>query len=292
MVKQRFINVSLACASTRLLKKINATLLLFCLLHLTASGQGERTRYFPVTVEYVSDIPHRKNVWIFILAGQSNMAGRGIVGPQDTLSNARIMTIDKAGRIIRAKEPLHFYEPQLTGLDCGLSFGKKLISEIDSSITLLLIPTAVGGSSTHQWLGDSLHRNVKLQTNFREKVSLVKKAGTIKGILWHQGESDAESSLIPGYEQRLVQLFRKLREYTGNPDLPIFIGELGSYSSTQADWDLINRAIHHYKTTDKNAFVIQTGDLNCKDDQVHFDSEAQRQMGERFARKVLEVINK
>src|SRR6185369_16921932 len=97
----------------------------------------------------------RKNKWVFILAGQSNMAGRGLVEPQDTIPSARILTINKNGKLIIAKEPLHFYESTLTGLDCGLSFSNAIVKEFPSTISVLLIPTAVGGSSISQWLGDS-----------------------------------------------------------------------------------------------------------------------------------------
>jgi len=262
------------------------------ILSLDAYGQERRVLYFPKRTEYVNRFPEKKNVWIFIMAGQSNMAGRGEVEAQDTLSHPRIITINQNGEFILAKEPLHFYEPALTGLDCGLSFARKMIAEIDSSKTILLIPVAVGGSSTQQWLGDSLHRNVKLQTNFREKVELAEKHGIVKGILWHQGESDSEFSLMPGYEHRLQKLFKQLRAHTGIPELPIFIAELGSYSENQENWNLINKAIHHYSLTDKNSFVINTQDLKPKEDKVHFNSAGQRLMGERFAIKAAEVIKR
>src|SRR6185369_14432957 len=89
----------------------------------------------------------RKNKWVFILAGQSNMAGRGLVEPQDTIPSERILAINKDGKLIVAKEPLHFYQNTLTGLDCGLSFGKAIVKEVPGRISVLLIPTAVGGSS-------------------------------------------------------------------------------------------------------------------------------------------------
>jgi hypothetical protein len=269
-------------------------LILFCLLSLFVNSQAQdgRTVYFPKKTEYPQRLPKKKNVWIFIMAGQSNMAGRGVVEPPDTLSNSRILTINHNNEMILAKEPLHFYEPNLTGLDCGLSFATQLLKDVDSSITLLLLPTAVGGSSTHQWLGDSLHRNVKLLSNFRERVMFAKKHGTIKGILWHQGEADTESRLIPGYEERLQKLFIQLRIYTKDMRLPILVGELGSFSENQTNWDQINKAINSCAAKDQHVFVISTQDLKSKEDKIHFNSESQRIMGERFAKKYMEVVKK
>jgi hypothetical protein len=124
-------------------------------------------------------IPDKQNVWVFILAGQSNMAGRGKVEPDDTIPNTRILSINKNGDLIIAKEPLHFYEPSMTGLDCGLSFGKTLLKHIPDSITILIIPTAVGGSSISQWINDSIFRNVTLFSNF-SKQSIIKSKNILK----------------------------------------------------------------------------------------------------------------
>src|SRR5262245_10495512 len=101
-------------------------LLLGCLHFIFCSGQpADRTKYFPKKVEMPAEIPVKQNVWVFILAGQSNMAGRGFVEPDDTVVVKRLLSIDKDGQLINAKEPLHFYEPNLTGLDCGYSFGME-----------------------------------------------------------------------------------------------------------------------------------------------------------------------
>lgn len=247
----------------------------------------ERTAYFPKQTETISAMGNKENVWVFIMAGQSNMAGRGIVEPQDTVSNRRILSVNKHGEIIVAKEPLHFYEPNLTGLDCGMSFAKKLIQKLPGHISVLLVPCAVGGSSISQWLDDSLHRGVKLYSNFLEKVVLAKKYGTLKAILWHQGESDANEKNIPLYKQRLAQLFSKFRKAIGNNELPVLIGELGSFSTNKANWILINNAIHNYAMQDINTSVISTKDLKDKGDSLHFNSKGQRMMGRRFAEACL-----
>ena len=60
------------------------------------------------------------------------------------------------------------------------------------------------------------------------------------------------------------------------------IGELGTFSNDQY-WVKINEQIKIYSLTDKNSIVISTGDLKDKGDKVHFDSESQRLLGQRFA---------
>jgi len=265
-------------------------LITFIILISCRQNKDNRTIYFPKSIELVNEIPNKENVWVFILAGQSNMAGRAFVEPADTISNKRVLSINKNGQLVYAKEPLHFYEPSMTGLDCGLSFAKNLINNIPDSITILLIPTAVGGSSVTQWLGDSTHREVKLLTNFRYKVDIAKSYGDIKGILWHQGENDANPMDISKYEIKLSSLFEVFRTIIGNKNLPILAGELGSYSSDNENWKLINEEINDVAKKDSTVYIISTIDLTDKGDKVHFNSEGQRKMGERMAVKFMSTL--
>jgi len=259
------------------------TIALFGLISCKQKDNEIRTQNFPKTEVSVDKMPNKEKIWVFILAGQSNMAGRGLVEPQDTIPSNRIFTLNKSNDIIIAKEPLHFYEPSLTGLDCGLSFAKELIKHIPKDISIILIPTAVGGSSISQWLGDSTFRNVKLYTNFRKKIEVGIKYGQIKGILWHQGESDANGQDIPYYKKRLSNLFVKFRETVDNKNLPILIGQLGTYSKDDENWKKINRQIELYVSSDFNSALIMTFDFKDKGDKIHFNSEGQRIMGQRFA---------
>ncbi|MFW5879564.1 MAG: sialate O-acetylesterase [bacterium] len=247
---------------------------------------------FPKTISYVDKLPNPDSLYIFIMAGQSNMAGRGFVEPQDTLPYKRILTIDKSMKWIYAKEPLHFYEPSMTGLDCGMSFAKKLLDSIPEGISIAVSPCAVGGSSIEQWINNETFRGVTLLDNFKDKVGFAKDYGIIKGIIWHQGESNAKSELIPKYSQRLDSLINTFRFLVKNDTLPIILGELGSYSKPtekQMRWDSINTMIQNIAWKDKNIDLVETGDLKHKGDNVHFDSESQRILGERYAKKYLEI---
>lgn len=257
--------------------------LITSLLLLGAMGQQERTQFFPKEEIKPETLPPKENLWVFLMAGQSNMAGRGQVEPQDTVATERVLSINREGEIILAKEPLHFYEPNLTGLDSGLSFGKALTEQLPDSISVLILPTAVGGSSISQWLNDETFRNVQLLTNFREKVALGMEVGQIRGILWHQGESDANPDDIPHYEERLERLFTRFRQITGEPELPIIAGELGSFSAEPDQWEAINEQIRRYAERDPNVSAVPSADLKDKGDRVHFDSEGQRELGRRYA---------
>jgi hypothetical protein len=249
-----------------------------------------RTEFFP-KVELKADmIPEKHNIWVFIMAGQSNMAGRGQVEAMDTIPHPRILSINKNGELIIAKEPLHFYEPAMTGLDCGLSFGKELLKLVPDSVSILMLPTAVGGSSIRQWVNDSSFRGVTLFSNFKEKVEIGKKYWTIKGILWHQGETDASKvETINIYDAQLEKLFAAFRTEVGNKELPVFIGELGSFSKNDAKWQSINSKISTFIERDSNSYLVKTSDLFHKGDSVHFDAEGQRKMGERFAERFIEM---
>lgn len=234
-------------------------------------------------------LPKKENFWIFILAGQSNMAGRGLLEPEDTIPDPRIFTLDVSDHWVQAKEPLHYYEPGRTGLDCGLSFGKDMIRQLDTSIYIGLIPCAVGGSSVEQWLGDSTHRGVTLFSNLRHKAELAEKVGTIKGIIWHQGENNANPTLIKDYENKVLELFHQFRSAVHNDHLQIMVGELANFLSKNEYGhypDTINRILHHLPVRDPFISVIPTADLIHKGDSVHFDGPSQRVLGRRFAAAV------
>ena len=247
---------------------------------------------FPKSRQKVDQLPPPDSLYIFLMAGQSNMAGRGFVEPADTLPNPRILTLDQDNTWIYAQEPLHFYEPNLTGLDCGMSFGRTLLESLPQGVSIALLPCAVGGSSIEQWLGNETHRGVALLDNFKEKVAIAQSKGQIKGILWHQGESNANPELLPSYGQKLDSLIALFRGIVQEEKLPMVLGELGSYSETKEsreNWKAINSILKKEVKGDPYLGLVKTKDLQHKGDQIHFDSEGQRKIGQRFAKTYLKI---
>lgn len=252
---------------------------------------NKREVNFPQAIEAIDKMPNADSVYIFLMAGQSNMAGRGLVEPKDTIPNKRILTINKSMVWIYAKEPIHFYEPNKAGLDCGMSFANKLLDTLPEGITVALVPCAVGNTSIEQWLNNATIKGVPLLDNFRSKVKFAKDYGQIKGILWHQGERNTHSELIPTYSQKLDSLMNIFKNVIENDTLPIIFGELGKFprpKDERARWDSINNIIHNLAER-KNYAVVSSVGLKHIGDRVHFNSEAQRELGARYAQKYLEL---
>lgn len=269
------------------MKSLLLLLSLCCVWKLHAQDVS-RTLNFPKLVERPAVIPSQKNIWVYVMAGQSNMAGRGLVESKDTLSDSRILTIDRNGQLILAKEPLNLHEPSMVGLDCGMSFARTLLKHIPKDISILVLHTAVGGSSIQKWIHDSIHREVPLLTNFKNRIQQARQYGEIKGILWHQGESDANEKGIPLYIHNLKSLFTQFRFICENPNLPIVMGELGYFSKTSHEsFMAINALMHEYKQIDSRAAVVSSKRLDHKGDFLHFNSEGQRELGARYARLFL-----
>jgi len=267
-------------------------LLLFLLPNLNSiyGQEFNKISVFPNKEEYPVKSYSKENIWIFILAGQSNMAGRAIIAPIDTIARDRILAINIENKIIMAKEPISFFESDKKGLSCGLAFGKELIKNVADSVFVLFVPCAVGGSSIDQWIGDSIHRNVKLLSNFKSQVAWAKKNGTIKGVLWHQGESDVVSKDIFNYKTKLKKLFNEFRITIENNKLIILTAEIGMFKKDNSKEKIINKQIKQNVLLDPYTFLVKTKGFKSNGDNLHFDSKSQRLLGQRFAKKYLENI--
>ncbi len=264
------------------------TMLFLMLLSLAAAAaaQEQRTQYFPRTTLYTNEMPPPGKVWLFVLAGQSNMAGRGLVEPADTVPDSRILFLTPDNRWAVAKEPLQLYQPAMTGLGPGMAFARALREKVDSDIIIGLVPCAVGGSSTTVWLSDSLFNGVRLKSNLIEKMRLAQQYGTIKGVIWHQGESDATPERLPHFRENTLALFSLFRDLAGNPSLPVVAGELGLFRGVEKNrlaYLQINDILASIARDDPGVALVRSFGVTPMADRIHFDGPSQRMMGRRYA---------
>jgi hypothetical protein len=231
------------------------------------------------------ELPPREAFHLFLLVGQSNMAGRGAVEAQDRVPHPRVLMLDKAGVWVPATDPMHFDKP-VAGVGLGRTFGAA-IADAHPGITVGLIPAAVGGSPIESWQPGVFYPPTSSHP-WDDAIARARnalQAGTLKGILWHQGEADATPELAPLYEARLHDLVARFRVALDAPDVPFIVGQLGVFAD--APWSDDRRVVDgaHRRLPGKvphTAFVSAEG-LVHGGDRTHFDAASLRAFGRRYA---------
>ena len=234
---------------------------------------------------------------VFLLMGQSNMKGRGVM-PIEPLRDPRVIMMHRRNdQYYLARHPLHlvgnpidFSGADNAGVGPGLAFAETLV-DVRPNTRVLLIPCAVGGTSIVKWKkGQRLYD----ETIRRAKLALEqgpKDKTRIAGALWLQGEADsATPERIANYSSRLNELIDNLRADIGDPGLPFIACTIGEMrSDVQA-----RKQINHILLDLPN----QRPDTACVDgrsfaksigDNVHFDTPTQREHGRRFAKLWLKL---
>lgn len=222
---------------------------------------------------------------LFLLVGQSNMAGRGHVEPQDRVPIPRVLMLDRSRRWVPAVDPMHFDKP-VAGVGLGRSFAAA-VSQAHPEWTIGLVPAAVGGSPIDAWRPGVFYKatNSHPWDDAIARVTAARTSGRVAAILWHQGESDATPELAPGYEAKLHDIIARLRTALDAPDMPFIAGQLGQFPDVP--WDTARRTVDaaHRSLPDKvpqTAFVSSDGLVHLGD-KVHFDAASVRELGKRYA---------
>lgn len=237
-----------------------------------------------------STLPAKDKFHLFLLVGQSNMAGRGQVEAEDKAPQPRVLMLNKAGEWVPAVDPLHF-DKAAAGTGLGKTFGAQ-IAAANPEITVGLIPCAVGGSPIDSWQPGEFYKptNSHPWDDALKRAKLATEKGTLKGILWHQGESDSTEKLAPSYGKKLQDLVRAFRKELGD-DVPFLVGQLGQYADIP--WEeprqIVDQAHQNLaKELPRVAFVSSQG-FKHKGDKVHFDSAGMREFGKRYAEAYLKL---
>lgn len=215
---------------------------------------------------------------LYLLIGQSNMAGRGPVDGESKQMNPRIVMLDSFNNWVPATDPVHFDKPAMTGVGPAISFAKEMLQGNDK-IKIGLIPCAWGGSPIKVWEPGATYLNAHPYDDAIKRTNIALQRGVLKGILWHQGESDNDSARAPLYINKLQQLVTRLRDDLHQPQLPFVAGEIGYFNKV----DLINKEINKLPQLVKATAVVSAKDLTDKGDKLHFSTASARELGRRYA---------
>ncbi|OCX54022.1 hypothetical protein BEL04_07035 [Mucilaginibacter sp. PPCGB 2223] len=225
---------------------------------------------------------------LYILIGQSNMAGRGpITDELKNESNDRVLMLTKDLKWVEAKHPLHFDKPKIAGVGPGLAFGLQM-AKVYPEAKIGLIPCAVGGTPIEHWLPGAYDKATDTHPwdDAVARITEAMKYGVIKGVIWHQGESDSSPEKAKLYLARLTELIARVRTLVGNPSLPFIVGELGRYRPVYAN---INTELAKLPAQVPFTAVATSEGLVHKGDTTHFVGTSAEELGKRFAAQMLKM---
>lgn len=219
----------------------------------------------------------------FLLMGQSNMAGRGNIGDVEKIDND-LCFMYRMMHWIKMEEPINFDsfldDEFASGIGLSASFADTYAKTYGTSVGL--IPCAKGGAKLAWWMpGTPLFEQAVLfaKTAMRET--------ELKGILWHQGESDCRlPEDFDAYSERFVTIMTEFRKSIGRPNLPVVIGEISNHITDRwgrlPGYQALNQTLHKLAKQIPNCHIVECGDFPLKPDGIHFNAHSLRKMGNLY----------
>ena len=245
----------------------------------------------------------QKNFHLFLLMGQSNMSGGVGLAAGDTQPVPHVLKMRFAKEGEEPKwapgaHPLHPRRPNKKNrFGPGLPFAEAYLND-NPGVVVGLVPMAWGGRSIEQ-----LGKGSGIYSDAIRHAKAAMQAGTLKGVLWHQGESDTvEQTRTDAYEKRLHRLIEDVRKDLGSPQLPFIVGNLAEFYGTGKDHKAPDRVARITKIKEilrslpkkvpHTGFVESTGCSPAARAKVHFDRKSCLLMGKRYAKVYAEMFAK
>jgi hypothetical protein len=258
----------------------------------------------PIPTIEVHNIPeeYQGKLYLFILAGQSNMSGRGNIPQPVSVPNPRIYVFGNDYQWRLATEPIDdphnqidkVSEDENAGFSPALPFATTIL-ERHPEMLIGLIPCAMDSTTIYDW-----GRNLSDKTLYGSCLKRVRTAstmGSISAIFFFQGESDAldpkknpELMLSPDqWADKFAIFINDWRSDLGLTNLPAVFAQIGTNTrpNRYPKWGVIQEQ----QSSVRLPFckMIITNDLALTDT-VHFTTESYQIIGERFAEAYLEIL--
>jgi hypothetical protein len=229
---------------------------------------------------------------VFVIAGQSNAAGRA-KNPVEDMPELGIHVLRSSARWELASHPLgettaavhvgHF-ENHNPGHSPWLHFAKRLRRELGYPIGL--VPCAYGGSPLRWWNPDE---NGELLKNML--AMLGDYAIKPKAVLWYQGEAEGFENSADTYLERFASVVAHTRKALEQPELPFITVQLNRCVETKGEemdrqWGMVREAQRQAAHTIPQVAVVPASD-GALYDFIHNAAESNLVVGERCARAAL-----
>ena len=108
--------------------------------------------------------------------------------------------------------------------------------------------------------------------------------GRVKGVLWYQGEADAQKNAAYLFHDRFVALVDAIRRDFGDPALPFYFVQLGrfAFDTINPYWNVIQEQQRLCALEIPNCGMVAAIDLEL-DDLIHVSTQGHIRLGKRLA---------
>ena len=219
----------------------------------------------------------------FLLIGQSNAAGRGLLNEAPPLNNldGRIK-VQRNGRwqdMFRPVNPDRYF----SGYCFAESFAVKY-GENNPDVEIGIIPCADGGTGLSQW-----QQGEVLFDNAVNCAKLAMRESKLVGILWHQGEGDCSIWDSTTYASRFRTMIEALKKELNLPDIPVIVGGLGDFLADfstsvniSTNYKVVNEQLESFAKEYENCEFVSAKGLGGNPDNLHFCAAALEEFGKRY----------
>jgi hypothetical protein len=210
-------------------------------------------------------------VRVFVLAGQSNMVGRGFPLSEGSPTDPRL-TVWREGSWQTASDPLGPLENPRSGIGPGMTFGLELLKR-QPSWRVGLVMCAKGAAAIDDW-----HPGRAL---YRACVTTVRAAGgPPAGILFLQGERGGSLDQAAGWTSGFLPVFHAFRSDFGET-VPFVLGQIGTFLGLEDAQASIREQQARVAATLPCTALVPSDDLPTEGN--HYTVEGCRVLGARFA---------
>lgn len=261
---------------------------------LEAAGEGAHPGLEAATPSKCAgttpSLPSSPKFRVYLLLGQSNMAGFPKAQSADKVEDPRIKVLGydncaatgrKQNQWDVAAPPLH--ECWNGAIGPGDSFARTMIEQLPQGDTIGLVPCAISGEKIETFLKRG---GAKYAWIIQRAKLALDAGGHIEGILFHQGESNNGD---PSWPEKVKTLVADLKADLGLGNIPFLAGEL-LYGGGAAGH---NRLVNTLPSMIPNAHVVSARDLAADPTdaryRLHFGHDAQITLGKRYAATMMEA---
>lgn len=245
----------------------------------SCAGGLEDSSDEPALEAAAAPIMSAANHHVFLAIGQSNMAGRATIETQDLGTIPEVYLLAPGDTTWElATNPMNKYStcpdnnPSKLGPTWTFSKGMRAGAP---EVSIGIIGNARGATYIREWMPGTSYFNKAVA-----RAQAAKASGTLKGILWHQGEWDKTDT---AYVSKLATVIQGFRDALGDPNLLFVAGQIGQLSTNAT----FNQNILTLPSVVPNTAVVSSVGTTLMSDNLHFNPASQRIMGQRYADAVL-----